>query len=112
MRNIYPQEKQKNRIPVEEFKQSSTKETENTLCNPRRYSCFRCGTKSLVEIQFRRLNVDVCSNESCGCIHLDPGELEILLLGERGFLHKVRRSSMGETTVPEAGTTSANSSTG
>ena len=39
------------------------------------YHCFRCGTKSLAEIDEGKVKIDVCVNENCGAIHLDPGEL-------------------------------------
>jgi len=41
--------------------------------------CFRCGTPSLVEIHKGNVVVDICVNEGCGAVHLDPGELETFL---------------------------------
>jgi hypothetical protein len=41
--------------------------------------CFRCGTQSLAEIDEGDVKVDVCVNENCGAIHLDPGELQAIL---------------------------------
>ncbi len=45
--------------------------------------CFRCGTKSLVEIERGDIKIDICANENCGAVHLDPGELEIILKNEK-----------------------------
>ncbi|MBN1848436.1 MAG: zf-TFIIB domain-containing protein [Deltaproteobacteria bacterium] len=45
--------------------------------------CFRCGTPSLVEIDRGDIKIDICVNEGCGAIHLDPGELEKILKNEQ-----------------------------
>ena len=55
------------------------------------YHCFRCGTKSLVEIQKGEVSVDICINEKCGALHLDPGELDALF-EDRELIKKVRKS--------------------
>jgi hypothetical protein len=55
------------------------------------YHCFRCGTKSLVEVDRGDIKIDICSNENCGAIHLDPGELENLLKDEKA-IHGIRKS--------------------
>jgi hypothetical protein len=44
-----------------------------------KYHCFRCGTQSLAEIDEGKVKIDICVNEKCGAIHLDPGELEELI---------------------------------
>lgn len=44
-----------------------------------KYHCFRCGTESLVEVQKGNSIIDICINEGCGAVHLDPGELEAML---------------------------------
>ena len=41
--------------------------------------CFRCGTKSLAEIDEGKVKIDICVNENCGAIHLDPGELKAII---------------------------------
>ena len=43
------------------------------------YHCFRCGTKSLVEVDRGDIKIDICANENCGAVHLDPGELENIM---------------------------------
>lgn len=45
--------------------------------------CFRCGTKSLVEVDRGDIKIDICANENCGAIHLDQGELETILKNEK-----------------------------
>ena len=55
------------------------------------YHCFRCGTKSLVEIQKGKVSVDICVNEKCGALHLDAGELDALL-EDREFIKTARKS--------------------
>jgi len=41
--------------------------------------CFRCGTASLVEVGKGKVKIDVCVNDDCGAIHLDPGELDEII---------------------------------
>lgn len=53
--------------------------------------CFRCGTKSLAEISYGKVKIDVCINDNCGAVHLDPGELEAVAKGQAG-LDKVRKA--------------------
>ena len=59
------------------------KKTEDKASNKYRedhkYHCFRCGTQSLAEIDEGKVKVDVCVNENCGAIHLDPGELKEII---------------------------------
>jgi len=43
------------------------------------YHCFRCGTQSLAEIDEGKVKVDICVNENCGALHLDPGELKDII---------------------------------
>ena len=44
-----------------------------------KYHCFRCGTQSLAEIDEGNVKIDICVNENCGAIHLDPGELKEII---------------------------------
>ena len=44
-----------------------------------KYHCFRCGTQSLAEIDEGHVKIDICVNENCGAIHLDPGELKEII---------------------------------
>jgi hypothetical protein len=43
------------------------------------YHCFRCGTQSLAEIDEGKVKIDICVNENCGALHLDPGELKEII---------------------------------
>ena len=48
-----------------------------------KYHCFRCGTQSLAEIDEGRVKIDICVNENCGAIHLDPGELKEIIKDQK-----------------------------
>ena len=37
------------------------------------------------------IKIDLCANEKCGAVHLDPGELENLLKDEKA-IHGIRKS--------------------
>jgi len=56
--------------------------------------CFRCGTQSLVEVERGDVKLDICVNENCGAIHLDPGELE-QILKNKGIISSIRASVFG-----------------
>ena len=56
-----------------------------------KYHCFRCGTDSLVEVQKGKCIIDICVNEKCGAVHLDPGELETILQ-DKTLIKDVKKS--------------------
>ena len=56
-----------------------TEEATNKYREEHKYHCFRCGTKSLAEIDEGNVKVDICVNENCGAVHLDPGELKEII---------------------------------
>jgi len=56
-----------------------------------KYHCFRCGTDSLVEVQKGKCIIDICVNEECGAVHLDPGELETILQ-DKNLIKDVKKS--------------------
>jgi hypothetical protein len=56
-----------------------TEEATKKYCEEHKYHCFRCGTQSLAEIDEGNVKIDVCVNENCGAIHLDPGELKEII---------------------------------
>jgi hypothetical protein len=60
---------------LKELRKKVEKEANKKYAEEHKYHCFRCGTQSLVEIDEGDVKVDVCVNENCGAIHLDPGEL-------------------------------------
>ena len=46
----------------------------------------------MIEIDHGRIKIDMCVNADCGAVHLDPGEMEKILEGERGLFYKVKHS--------------------
>lgn len=70
---------QEDQEKIRALREKATKEKEEQYQEDHKYHCFRCGTKSLVEIQKGNVTIDICVNEGCGAVHLDPGELEELL---------------------------------
>lgn len=76
---------------IRALREKAEKEKQEKYTDDHKYHCFRCGTNSLVEIQKGDITVDVCVNEDCGAVHLDPGELEGLLK-DAGMIKNVRNS--------------------
>ena len=64
---------------LRELRKKVAQEANKKYAEEHKYHCFRCGTKSLVEIDEGDVKVEVCVNENCGAIHLDPGELQAIL---------------------------------
>jgi len=64
---------------LRECREKASKEANRKYSEEHKYHCFRCGTQSLVEIDEGNVKVDICVNENCGALHLDPGELKELL---------------------------------
>lgn len=64
---------------IRELREKAKKEKTELYCDEHRNHCFRCGTGSLVEVQKGNVAIDICVNEGCGAVHLDPGELETIL---------------------------------
>ena len=64
---------------IRELRDKCEQETAELYKEDHKYHCFRCGTDSLVEVQKGKCIIDICVNEECGAIHLDPGELETIL---------------------------------
>ena len=60
---------------LRKLREKAKDEATNKYCEEHKYHCFRCGTQSLAEIDEGKVKIDVCVNENCGAIHLDPGEL-------------------------------------
>ncbi len=60
---------------LKDLRQKAAKKADLKYAEEHKYHCFRCGTQSLAEIDEGNVKVDVCVNENCGAIHLDPGEL-------------------------------------
>jgi hypothetical protein len=66
-------------IKLRELRKKASEETNKQYAEEHKYHCFRCGTKSLAEIDEGKVKIDICVNENCGAIHLDPGELKELI---------------------------------
>jgi len=64
---------------LRELRKRVTEEATNKYREEHKYHCFRCGTNSLAEIDEGKVKVDICVNENCGALHLDPGELKEIL---------------------------------
>ena len=80
------------RINLEKLRAEAQKESQAAYAEAHKQHCFRCGTHSLVEVEFKNVHVDICVNEGCGAVHLDPGEMEKLLEGEKGVFGKIKNS--------------------
>ncbi len=64
---------------IKALREKVNKEKMTQYSEEHKYHCFRCGTESLVEVHKGGVVIDVCVNENCGAMHLDPGEIETLL---------------------------------
>ncbi len=64
---------------IKELREKAAKERNEKYCEEHKGHCFRCGTKSLVEVDKGNIQIDICVNDGCGAVHLDPGELDDIL---------------------------------
>ena len=86
---------EQDRKKVKELRASAAEGADEVYRQAHRNHCFRCGTPSLVEVDHRGTKIDLCVNDQCGAIHLDPGEIEKILEGEKGHFKKLKRSLFG-----------------
>lgn len=86
--NYFAQQEQQR---IKALREKTEKENDQKYRDEHKYHCFRCGTKSLVEVQKGSVSVDICVNEKCGALHLDAGELDALF-ADQGFVKKARSS--------------------
>jgi hypothetical protein len=63
---------------IKALREKVAKDADQKYRNEHKGHCFRCGSQSLAEIRHGDITIDVCINEGCGAVHLDPGELEAL----------------------------------
>ncbi len=75
---------------IKDLREKAAQESNLKYREEHLYHCFRCGTKSLVEIQKGKVSVDICVNEKCGALHLDAGELDALF-EDREFVKRARK---------------------
>lgn len=64
---------------LRELRTKAKEEASNKYSEDHKYHCFRCGTQSLAEIDEGNVKIDICVNEGCGAVHLDPGELKAII---------------------------------
>jgi hypothetical protein len=72
-------------IKLRQLREKASEETNKKYVEEHKYHCFRCGTKSLAEIDEGKVKIDICVNENCGAIHLDPGELKELIKDQKAL---------------------------
>ena len=70
---------EQDRLKLRKLRKKAAKETSKKYSKEHKYHCFRCGTQSLAEIDEGNVKIDICVNENCGAIHLDPGELKEII---------------------------------
>jgi hypothetical protein len=75
---------------LKELRECALEEADQEYQEDHKYHCFRCGTPSLVEVDRGEYKIDVCVNEGCGAVHLDPGELDALLKEGGEGIHSIR----------------------
>jgi flavin reductase (DIM6/NTAB) family NADH-FMN oxidoreductase RutF len=80
------------KLQIEKLRAAAKKEAQAAYVEAHKQHCFRCGTHSLVEVEFKNIHIDICVNEGCGAVHLDPGEIEKLLEGGKGVFGKIKGS--------------------
>jgi hypothetical protein len=70
---------------IRELRDRNKKDADADYRKSHSYHCFRCGTRSLVEVDRGDIKIDICANENCGAVHLDPGELENIMKDEKAI---------------------------
>jgi hypothetical protein len=70
---------------LRELREKAGEEATKKYCEEHKYHCFRCGSQSLAEIDEGNVKIDICVNENCGAIHLDPGELKEIIKAQRAL---------------------------
>ena len=70
---------------LRELRKKAADEATKKYSEEHKYHCFRCGTQSLAEIDEGNVKVDICVNENCGAVHLDPGELKEIIKDQKAL---------------------------
>lgn len=70
---------------LRKLRKKAAEESSKKYRKEHKYHCFRCGTQSLAEIDEGKVKIDVCVNEDCGAIHLDPGELAEIIKDQKAL---------------------------
>jgi len=82
---------ERDQLKLRELREKAREESTKKYCEEHKYHCFRCGSQSLAEIDEGNVKIDICVNENCGAIHLDPGELKEIIK-DRGALSAARNA--------------------
>lgn len=82
--------KQQEEERMKALRESAEKTADAEYKSDHQYHCFRCGTASLVEVEHCGAKIDICLNEGCGAVHLDPGELDQIMSQGAGAIKKVQ----------------------
>ena len=86
--------KEQDRKKIRDLREKADQEANTRYREEHKGHCFRCGTRSLVEVERGDVKVDICVNKNCGAIHLDPGELE-QIIKKKGIISSIRNSVFG-----------------
>ena len=81
---LYFKEQEQNQI--KNLREKSAEEVNEKYCEEHKDHCFRCGTRSLVEVDRGDVKIDICVNKDCGAMHLDPGELEAIMKDQKSII--------------------------
>lgn len=81
---LYFKELEQNQI--KNLREKSAEEANEKYCEEHKDHCFRCGTRSLVEVDRGDVKIDICVNKDCGAMHLDPGELEAIMKDQKSII--------------------------
>ena len=85
----YFEEKDKQKL--RKLREKAAEAANKKYAEEHKYHCFRCGTQSLAEIDEGKVKIDICVNENCGAIHLDPGELKEII-NDQGALSAAKKA--------------------
>jgi hypothetical protein len=70
---------------LKDLREKAAQQANQKYSEEHKYHCFRCGSKSLAEVERGNVTIDICVNKNCGAIHLDPGELERIIKDQRAI---------------------------
>lgn len=83
--------KEQDRQLIAALREKSARQVAEQKREVHKNHCFRCGTPSLAQVKYGNIIIDVCVNEGCGAVHLDPGELEAIEKDSKS-LKKIRKA--------------------
>ncbi len=78
--------KEQEQNQIKNLREKSAKEANEKYCEEHKDHCFRCGTRSLVEVDRGDVKIDICVNKDCGAVHLDPGEIEAIMKDQKSII--------------------------